>query len=88
VREDCFAYEETNGIARCNALKKNYCKKGICNFYKTREQVDRELEKCEKRLHELGGIDTTKGYISTKRISEEKKRLLESAQRKNIISLL
>jgi len=88
VREDCFAYEETNGIARCNALKKNYCKKGICNFYKTREQVDRELEKCEKRLHELGGIDTTKGYISTKRISEEKKRLLESAQRKNIISPL
>ncbi len=55
MREDCFAYEETNGIARCNALKKIYCKKGICNFYKTREQLNEEVEKCNERLEKLEG---------------------------------
>lgn len=88
MREDCFAYEENNGVSKCNALKKLYCRKNTCNFFKTRGQVEKEIEKCEERLYELGGIDTTEGYISTKRISEEKKRLLESAQRKNIISIL
>ena len=82
MREDCFAYEENNGVPKCNALKKLYCRKRICNFYKTREQVEKEIEKCEERLYELGGIDNTEGYISTKEVSKEKKSLLESAQRK------
>ncbi len=36
-RVDCFAY--CNG--KCNALNKLYCKKDVCNFFKTREENDK-----------------------------------------------
>ena len=36
---DCFAYDKTKN--KCNALNELYCKKEICEFYKTKEQFIR-----------------------------------------------
>lgn len=32
IKKDCFAY--TSSSKGCKALKKRYCEKGKCNFYK------------------------------------------------------
>lgn len=51
AKKDCFAYDSTGRKAKCSALRQLYCKhNGKCHFYKTRRQLDEELQ----RLHGNG----------------------------------
>jgi hypothetical protein len=38
VKTDCFAYAK----GECKALKELYCKTEKCNFFKTKEQFERD----------------------------------------------
>ena len=52
VKKDCFAYipATTKKKEHCAALKKLYCaEEEYCRFYKTREQLRKEKEKCSRR---------------------------------------
>lgn len=43
IKEDCFAWDAKE--CKGKALKATYCAiDGVCNFYKTKEQVQKELE--------------------------------------------
>lgn len=42
IKQDCFAYKEAadkRKTGTCLALTDLYCKKEICNFYKSKEQI-------------------------------------------------
>ncbi len=43
IKTNCFAYKETD----CSVLKKLYCKKGTCRFFKTKDQYRKDKEKYE-----------------------------------------
>lgn len=46
AKKDCFAYDSTGCKAKCSALRQLYCKRdGKCHFYKTRRQLDEELQR-------------------------------------------
>ena len=45
TKTDCFGYDEKKCV--CKALKKLYCENEECNFYKTKEQVQKERKKYE-----------------------------------------
>lgn len=50
VQTDCFAYCKTaHGPGRCTALNRLWCRVEKCNFYKTRKQLDEELEEIARR---------------------------------------
>lgn len=50
VKTDCFAYCKTaHGAGRCTALTRLWCRVEKCSFYKTRKQLDEELEEIERR---------------------------------------
>ena len=40
VKKDCFAYDKNKN--KCNSLKDLYCRKSVCEFYKTKAQVKKE----------------------------------------------
>jgi len=40
VKTDCFGYDKAN--KKCKALKELYCKTEKCNFFKTKEQFERD----------------------------------------------
>ena len=46
TKTDCFGYDEKK--CGCKALKKLYCENEECNFYKTKEQVQKEKKKYER----------------------------------------
>ena len=47
MKTDCFAYKNNNGHFRCTALHVDDCLN--CNFYKTKEQLTKELQIIEER---------------------------------------
>ena len=50
VKRDCFAYiASKRGIGQCLALHMLYCRKENCNFYKSKEQYENELEEIKRR---------------------------------------
>jgi hypothetical protein len=55
IKTDCFGYREEAKGAECTALKKLYCKKGVCPFYK-----DKQIAKMLRDLAEIRA--RRKGY--------------------------
>lgn len=43
IKIDCFAFNGKN----CSALRKLYCEKEECNFYKSKEDYKKETKKLE-----------------------------------------
>ena len=46
--KDCFGYKEKNGHSGCRSLKKLYCKREECKFYKndiTEEEIEEDIKK-------------------------------------------
>lgn len=51
IKLDCIALDSKK---RCKALNNEYCAIGKCNFYKTKEQNDKQIEQIRKRLPYYG----------------------------------
>lgn len=46
MKEKCFAYDSEKG--NCSVLKKLYCKKENCRFYKTKKQLLEDMSKLKE----------------------------------------
>lgn len=46
IQEECFAFKNTD-VDGCKILHSLECKKRVCPFFKTQEQIDKEEERVE-----------------------------------------
>ena len=52
MKTKCFAFD-SRFAGNCSALKTADCRKGDCKFFKTKEELDAQIEKCNARLRTL-----------------------------------
>ncbi|MEE1503891.1 MAG: hypothetical protein UGF89_06580 [Acutalibacteraceae bacterium] len=59
IKENCFAFKNT-GTDGCWALRSLECKKRVCPFFKTKEQIKAENERVEALGLKRGKVSALK----------------------------